>query len=102
MPPQKNRYFYIFILTVDYIAQQFLSNEQIDNNRVTVYHMFKEPRNHVSKFPTQGGYISDEDRDSSMTNASNYDIAWVRPGKENSGTAINIMRRHNKLLIKAN
>lgn len=75
------------------MAQQFLSNEQIDVNSVVVYHMFIAPRNHVSKFLTKGGYVNDEDRDSAMTKESDYDIAWVRPGKEKSGTAINIRRR---------
>ena len=35
-----------------------------------------------------------------MTNASTDDIAWVRPGKENSGTAQNLARRmKNNLTI---
>lgn len=30
-----------------------------------------------------------------MTAVSDYDIAWVRPGRENSGTAKNLLRRKN-------
>lgn len=64
---------------------------------VTVYHMFAAPRNNVGSFLTKGGYTSDEDRDGAMTYASNYDIAWVRPGREKSGTAKNLERRKGKL-----
>jgi hypothetical protein len=28
-----------------------------------------------------------------MTAASAFDIAWVRPGRERSGTAMNLLRR---------
>ena len=33
--------------------------------------------------------------DASMTRNSDFDIAWIRPGRENSHTANNIRRRHN-------
>lgn len=79
---------------VDYMAQSFLSFHEYTN--VLVYHMFTKPRYYVGTFNTVGGFISDEDRDSAMTNVSDYDIAWVRPGKNKSGTAINIRRRLNK------
>ena len=76
---------------VDTMAQKLLHDLGVTN--VTVYHMFEKPRNNVGKFKTVGGFKSDEERDAAMTKASNYDIAWVRPGKENSGTAKNIKRR---------
>lgn len=60
---------------------------------VIVYHMFTSPRNNVGNFPTKGGYISDEQRDCAMTLASDKDIAWVRTGREDSGTAKNLKRR---------
>ena len=44
-------------------------------------------------FPTQGGFLSDLECDEAMTHASTRDIAWVRPGREASGTAANIARR---------
>lgn len=78
---------------VDYLAQKYLLYLGYDN--VVVYHMFKAPRNHVESFVTRGGYISDEDRDSAMTKDSDYDIAWIRPGKKKSGTEENINRRAN-------
>lgn len=76
---------------VDYMAQRYLSDKGYQN--VIVYHMFIKPRNYVNGYPTRGGYTSDEDRDSAMTRDSDYDIAWIRTGKEKSGTAINLARR---------
>ena len=40
-----------------------------------------------------GGYKSDIERDSAMTENSDYDIAFVKSGRWNSGTAQNIKRR---------
>ncbi|WQJ53862.1 MAG: hypothetical protein [Wendovervirus sonii] len=81
------------------MAQQYLKDlcldYKLDYKRVTVYHMFDSPRNLASdKFNLKGGYKSDEERDSAMTDASDFDIAYIRKGKEKSGTAQNIMRRH--------
>jgi len=83
---------------VDYMAQRYLKNNNYTN--VIVYHMFVKPRYYVDGFPTKGGYVSDEDRDSAMTRDSTYDIAWVRHGKEKSGTAINLARRANNYTSK--
>ena len=60
---------------------------------VTVFHMFERPRNNVGEFATVGGFTSDDARDAAMTAASSRDIAWVRPGRERSGTARNLERR---------
>ena len=60
---------------------------------VTVFHMFERPRNNVGDFAIVGGFGSDEARDAAMTAASTIDIAWVRPGRERSGTAKNLRRR---------
>mgnify|MGYP000970399479 CR=1 FL=1 len=76
---------------VDYLAQRYLKD--INYSNVIVYHMFVKPRYYVEGYATRGGYQGDEERDSAMTIASTYDIAWVRPGKEKSGTAINLKRR---------
>ena len=73
---------------VDAMAQVFLKGY----DKVTVFHMFEKPR-HNENFPVIGGFKNDEDRDSAMTWASDLDIAWVRPGREKSGTAKNIARR---------
>lgn len=61
-------------------------------NRVTVYHMLERPRYNAG-FATVGGFGSDTERDTAMTQASDVDVAWVRPGRETSGTARNIARR---------
>lgn len=74
----------------DLFAQHWLKQRGCE---VTVFHMFTEPRNNVGGFPTQGGYTSDDERDAAMTAASDADIAWVRPGRERSGTAKNQARR---------
>ena len=76
----------------DTMAQLYLMDNAIDN--VTIYHMFTSPRNLCCQFfNTKGGFKSDKERDSAMTAESDYDIAWVRPGREKSGTAKNIKRR---------
>ena len=71
-------------------AQAWLAGKQAD---VTVFHMFEHPRNWIEGFPKRGGFQSDEDRDVAMTLASDDDIAWIRPGREKSGTARNLGRR---------
>lgn len=60
---------------------------------VTVFHMFERPRHNAGGFRTVGGFTSDGSRDEAMTAASSFDIAWVRPGRERSGTARNLLRR---------
>lgn len=62
-------------------------------DEVTIYHMFTHPRVNYFGENTEGGFSSDSKRDAAMTAASDYDIAWVRPGRENSGTARNLARR---------
>jgi hypothetical protein len=82
----------------DLLAQITLSSPfRCEKKRVTVYHMFSLPRNNITNFQTIGGFETDEARDAAMTYASDYDIAWVRPGRENSGTAKNIKRRQTML-----
>lgn len=73
----------------DTMAQSHLTRHA-KRDDVYVFHMFDKPRNNVGMFPTCGGYKSDDERDAAMTAASDYDIAWVRPGREKSGTQKNI------------
>jgi hypothetical protein len=73
----------------DSMAQEWL---KAHNAPTTVYHMFEAPRNNAGH-QTLGGFFSDAERDAAMTSASQVDIAWVRPGREKSGTAKNIKRR---------
>jgi hypothetical protein len=63
----------------DTFTQKYLAGK---TNNVTVYHMLKKPRNNVGKYLTNGGYISDNKRDSAMTRDSDYDITWVRSVEE--------------------
>lgn len=81
----------------DLMAQVYLSIKPVT---VTVYHMFSEPRNNPVNYPTMGGFKDDESRDAAMTAASSIDIAWVRPGREKSGTAKNIKRRKERNEIR--
>lgn len=75
---------------VDIMTQEYLWINGI--KPVTVYHMFERPR-HNPGYTTKGGFETDDNRDAAMTAFSDYDIAWVRPGRETSGTARNLKRR---------
>jgi hypothetical protein len=81
---------------VDIMAQNYLIDVlKVDPRRITVYHMYKSPRNKHPKIQnTKGGFTSDSSRDSQMTRDSDLDIAFVRDPKKISGTAENILRRH--------
>ncbi len=83
----------------DTMAQEYLLKIMGEEakSRVTVYHMFDTPRNNVG-FKTVGGFKSDEERDTVCTYASDYDLAWVRPGRTGSGTEKNILRRKQEAL----
>lgn len=83
---------------VDAMAQEYLANlkKTYSKIKVSVYHMFDTPRNNFYQFPTVGGFENDHTRDCAMTVASDMDIAWVRSGKHNSGTAQNVLRRKIK------
>lgn len=74
----------------DALAQAWLGLHDVE---VCVFHMMVRPRHNIGNFPTRFGYQSDEERDAAMTAASDADIAWVRPGREKSGTAKNLARR---------
>lgn len=77
----------------DSMAQAML---QLHPHRVRVYHMFETPRNNLGPFTCVGGFTSDAERDTAMTACSDEDIAWVRPGREKSGTAQNLRRRERR------
>lgn len=78
----------------DAMAQEFLS-QRLRRISVTVYHCarFPSPRNNIGDFPVIAVGDSQTAKDKAMTLASDYDIAWVRPGREDSGTARNLARR---------
>jgi hypothetical protein len=75
----------------DYLAQKYLLSIGAS---CVVYHMFTSPRNNAG-FETCGDFTSDEERDEHLTAASSVDVAWVRAGREKSGTAKNLLRRKN-------
>lgn len=81
----------------DRMAQDYLLACGVSFRNITVYHMFKAPRyTALRSVPTQGGFTSDIERDKAMTEHSDRDIAFIRKGKESSGTAQNILRRWTK------
>ena len=75
----------------DYYAQIFLS--RFPRAKAIIYHMGNAPMHVIEGFELKGGFKTDEERDAAMTKISGADIAWVRRGKEDSGTAQNINRR---------
>lgn len=79
----------------DTLAQQLFHNHGYKN--VTVYHLSEKPRYNVGNFNTVGGFLTDNARDTAMTEASHMDIAWIRKGKERSGTARNLIRRWQQI-----
>lgn len=80
---------------VDFMAQTYLAKQEYD--KVTIYHQRGFPVKFASmNFELKGGYRSDVHRDWAMTLASDIDLAWVRKGKERSGTAQNLFRRKLK------
>ena len=84
----------------DAMAQIYLrslADSDSDNvgGLIVVYHMFAKPRHNMG-FMTVAGFQTDEERDAAMTATSDRDIAWVRPGRDKSGTAKNLARRDVK------
>lgn len=80
----------------DYLAQKYLELLGIEKHRVLIYHMYDKPR-FETFYPTRGGFTSDKERDCSATVDSTHDIAWVKKGREKSGTAKSLMRRKKKI-----
>ncbi len=73
----------------DTMAQDFIFKH---GGFALVFHMLDEARNNVG-FSCAGHFKTDKRRDETMTLISDADIAWVRPGREKSGTQANIDRR---------
>lgn len=76
----------------DAMAQMYLVGRVLPE-QVTVYHARRKPRHRYGGFAVQGGFANQSAKDAAMTAVSDYDIAWVRPGKGVSGTARNLARR---------
>lgn len=79
----------------DILAQNYLIDVlNFNPKNITVYHIGDKPNNINPKITNFiGGFLTDEERDSAMTNASVKDIAFVRDNTKWSGTAQNILRR---------
>lgn len=71
---------------------QMVNAGHLATSQVKVYHAYKQPRNNLG-FEAVGNFQSQTAKDKAMTLASDYDIAWIREGREQSGTARNIERR---------
>ena len=86
---------------VDKFAMDYIFSKDIYH--ITIYHMFTKPRNTpeattrvlLDIVDFRGGFKSDEDRDSAMTRNSDFDIAFIKDNRWDSGTAQNIKRRYN-------
>lgn len=77
----------------DDMTQRYIRRNGFDDY-MAIYHMFEKPRHAIGiRARLVGGFQSDKERDAAMTDASDFDIAWVRPGREESGTARNLERR---------
>lgn len=78
----------------DRMAQEYLIACGFNPANIVMYHISNSPRYQVDdSIRTFGGFMSDGERDAAMTEDSNQDIAFIRKGKESSGTAQNILRR---------
>jgi hypothetical protein len=75
---------------VDQKSIEYLNGK---TSNVIVYHIGETPKVNFFEFKTKGGFTSDDERDSAMSNDSDLDILWIREGKERSATAKNLKRR---------
>ena len=76
--------------------------EQVDYPPITIYHVEEEPRvkyGNESILNVENIYSiklrNYDECDAKMTKDSVFDVAWIRPGREDSHTAMNIKRRYN-------
>ena len=83
-------------MIIDYLLNRF------DYPPITIYHVEEQPRvkfgnESVLKFKDifSTKLPSYDDCDKQMTFDSKFDVAWIRPGREDSQTAMNIKRRFN-------
>lgn len=85
---------------VDTLSMEYLKDK---TTSVTITHCFSSARYKVdiadllsNGWQYVGGFANDIERDAYMTENSDIDIAWIRVGREKSGTAKNIKRRKSK------
>ena len=83
---------------LDSMALKLLYSYNVESDRITLYHVGPMVAQHTCHVVSD--FESDEERDNAMTISSDEDIAWVRPGKEDSGTALNLKRRERYSAMK--
>lgn len=76
--------------------------EQVDYPPITIYHVEEDPRILYGGESILNAENIDniklrtyDECDARMTHDSDFDIAWIRSGREDSHTAMNIKRRFN-------
>ena len=75
---------------IDYMSRF----EDWEYGYITIYCVNKPRLNYPKKFGIDTHCCDSYDEcDASMTRDSDFDIAWIRPGREDSHTALNIKRR---------
>lgn len=91
-------YYFVFGDSVgcDVLTQYYMFNKiGTKSKRVTVFHSWDEPMHNLGNWKTIAGFTRSDDRDSCMQANSNVDLAWVRPGREKSGTARLLLARED-------
>lgn len=87
---------YLFILGTsegcDTIASKYLDSIEAWFKVFPYEKEYYKPKNGTG-YISNNIFTSFDERDRYMTLISNFDIAWIRKGKENSCTAMNILRR---------
>lgn len=82
----------------DNLAFNYILKRINRNQLITIYcvDQVRLPK-YLEQYPniTSYKYKTYDECDASMTYDSEFDIAWIRPGRENSHTANNIRRRYN-------
>lgn len=80
----------------DAMAQAYLEQKlpQDQLNRVSVFFKGQKPMNYWNEqFLAFPGFVSHEEAAVAMTGCSDFDIAVLKPGREKSMTAQNVLRR---------
>lgn len=87
-------------LGCDKIAMDFITPYLIsDKTKLTIYHTSNSPKNKpycnvLRNLKYKGDYNCDLEKDSDMTNISDFDIIWIRPNTLNNKSKQNIKRRY--------
>ena len=82
----------------DTLAFEYLRDKLGMYQRIDIYYVDKVRLINFSQsmYPKIVSQVWDvyDSCDSMMTHYSDFDVAWIRPGRENSHTAMNIKRRY--------